>query len=405
MASVNSVVDPEMDRIKLQLLQAAAMRQAAPGSRGEMVGQVRTVGNQAGDILGKIAAPFLEKRLMDEQGQIESQRQQAEQDWISQMPEETRNVTLPPDQAGPVGTINKTPGQLAGEIRNWSAQGARLPNSALARTVAQYGIQKGIDAPQRMLEAEDKAETRRAEQEFRAQQSREAQAERLASQQQMQQERIEAQAQRASEANALRQTLAGMSQAGRERAPRVQIIQTVDEQGNPVQKVVELEPGTTFPAIPKPTAGDKTTAAERKAQAEANLGVASIDDAISELSKPSAKGALGAANMVLPESVRQYTNPEGIVPRAVIANIGSLKLHDRSGAAVTASEFPRLKPFIPSASDTPEAAVKKLGKMRDEYVRMQQEWGAVPKVAPAAGPYSDPDKEARYQAWKRSQGK
>lgn len=376
MASVNSVVDPEMDRIRMQLAQAAAMRQAAPGSRGEMVGQVRTVGNQAGDILGKIAAPFLEKRLMDEQGRIEGERQQQEQDWISQMPEETRNITLPPDQAGPVGTINKTPGQLAGEIRNWSAQGAKLPNSPLARTVAQYGIQKGIDAPQRMLESESKAEDRRAEQEFRAAQAKELAAQRAA-------EKAESDRQRAADRAENIRLAASLRPAPQPREPRMQLIQTTDENGNPIQKIVSMEPGTTFPALPKATSGDRQSAAERKGVAEANLGIASIDDAIAELSKPSAEGALGFKNMVLPETLRQYTNPEGIVPRAVVANIGSLKLHDRSGAAVTASEFPRLKPFIPTSTDTPDAAVKKLGKMRDEYVRMQQEWSSSPK--PSAG--------------------
>jgi len=50
-----------------------------------------------------------------------------------------------------------------------------------------------------------------------------------------------------------------------------------------------------------------------------------------------------------------------------MSSIGSLILHDRSGAAVTASETPRLRPFIPSASDSPEVAKKKLARFKAIY--------------------------------------
>jgi hypothetical protein len=64
------------------------------------------------------------------------------------------------------------------------------------------------------------------------------------------------------------------------------------------------------------------------------------------------------------QSLKQVTDPKGVAVRAQVANIGSVVLHDRSGAAVSASEFPRLAPFIPSASDTPTGAVTKLQKMK-----------------------------------------
>lgn len=64
------------------------------------------------------------------------------------------------------------------------------------------------------------------------------------------------------------------------------------------------------------------------------------------------------------ETVGQYLDSSGVPTRAAVADIGSLVLHDRSGAAVTVSEFPRLKPFIPTASDSPKAAVEKLKQLR-----------------------------------------
>jgi hypothetical protein len=61
----------------------------------------------------------------------------------------------------------------------------------------------------------------------------------------------------------------------------------------------------------------------------------------------------------------QRADPKGVGPRAEVANIGSQKLHDRSGAAVPAAEFPRLKPFIPGTDDRAEAIITKLEKMKE----------------------------------------
>jgi hypothetical protein len=70
----------------------------------------------------------------------------------------------------------------------------------------------------------------------------------------------------------------------------------------------------------------------------------------------------------LPGAIIDRLSPEGVRLRAMIADIGSMKIHDRSGAAVTASEFPRLRPFIPSPTDSPETIRKKLEQFRDQYL-------------------------------------
>ncbi|MGE4048406.1 MAG: hypothetical protein AB7F35_26360, partial [Acetobacteraceae bacterium] len=56
---------------------------------------------------------------------------------------------------------------------------------------------------------------------------------------------------------------------------------------------------------------------------------------------------------------------------------------DRSGAAVSASEFPRLQPFIPAISDTPEVAETKLRNFRREYLSLLRDQYNV--YGPAAG--------------------
>ena len=86
---------------------------------------------------------------------------------------------------------------------------------------------------------------------------------------------------------------------------------------------------------------------------------------------PDATGPLkGFANDWMPDAVLQWFDSDGTVSRAKIAELGSQVIHDRSGAAVTASEFPRLKPFIPQIGDTPDTVQKKLQQF---YAIVQEE--------------------------------
>jgi hypothetical protein len=111
---------------------------------------------------------------------------------------------------------------------------------------------------------------------------------------------------------------------------------------------------------------------------------------------------LGAQNM-LGDFVNQRFDPDGVNVRADISDIGSLKIHDRSGAAVTALETPRLLPFIPSASDTPDAARKKLQRLLEEVNSTQmsigdiyeipnegESGGGIQRSPRVAGDYADP---------------
>lgn len=62
----------------------------------------------------------------------------------------------------------------------------------------------------------------------------------------------------------------------------------------------------------------------------------------------------------VPNQLLNRWDPEGVEARAAIADLGSLVIHSRSGAAVTAAEFPRLAPFIPSEKDDAATVKKKL---------------------------------------------
>jgi hypothetical protein len=75
----------------------------------------------------------------------------------------------------------------------------------------------------------------------------------------------------------------------------------------------------------------------------------------------------------LPNAWLNRMDGAGVDTRAAIADLGSLVIHDRSGAAVTAAEFPRLAPFIPQATDDRATVEKKLRRFVDVY---QQETDA-----------------------------
>ena len=75
--------------------------------------------------------------------------------------------------------------------------------------------------------------------------------------------------------------------------------------------------------------------------------------------------AFGGQNY-LGDEIQQRLDPKGVDARAKVADISSLKIHDRSGAAVTVGEQPRLKPFIPNSTDTPDTIRKKLTQLKEQ---------------------------------------
>jgi len=96
------------------------------------------------------------------------------------------------------------------------------------------------------------------------------------------------------------------------------------------------------------------------------LQMSKLDDAIAQIEKnPKALGlkAYIPNNILNRMSGDAYSG--GVDTRAGVADVGSLIIHDRSGAAVTVSEAPRLKPFIPAATDDAKTALAKLRRLRE----------------------------------------
>lgn len=114
--------------------------------------------------------------------------------------------------------------------------------------------------------------------------------------------------------------------------------------------------------------------------------------------QPSAVGLVPGALNLLPVDVLNRTDPDGTRARAAIAAIGAQRVHDMSGAAVTLSEYPRLRPFIPQVGDDTQTVRTKLARFVEEYQNIlrdqyrsygpENQFRAVPQIEELLAPQS-----------------
>lgn len=103
----------------------------------------------------------------------------------------------------------------------------------------------------------------------------------------------------------------------------------------------------------------------------------SADLALKLLEGQNVKGMVGDKEATgwkgfVPDVILQRLDPMGVDTRAALSNIGSLRAAERSGGAIPAHEWERIKGFIPTDTDDPRTARKKLRQFIDEYQRALQ---------------------------------
>jgi hypothetical protein len=124
-----------------------------------------------------------------------------------------------------------------------------------------------------------------------------------------------------------------------------------------------LGPKTTARALPTAAAQKLFENQQNLRRAETALALIEGKDVGEMKGDPNATGWKG----FLPDTILQRMDPKGTDARAALSDLGSLVIHERSGAAVTAAEFPRLMPFIPKINDDPETVKKKLKRFAQIY--------------------------------------
>lgn len=117
---------------------------------------------------------------------------------------------------------------------------------------------------------------------------------------------------------------------------------------------------------------------EQQAYHKNRAGNANVTSALAAIdANPDAVGPVAVLppwiSQRVPESIMKG-GESGVQTRAIIGNISSMKIHDRTGAAAPVGEMERLKPFIPDLRwDSPKAIRDKLASFRLEYNAMLKE--------------------------------
>src|SRR5690242_10740771 len=98
----------------------------------------------------------------------------------------------------------------------------------------------------------------------------------------------------------------------------------------------------------KPSASElKQIPAAAVAGIQSNIeNLRAVDAAIAALKgRPE---SIGPGTGMLGDTFTQFHDPDGQDVRSRVGQIGAVKIHDLSGAAVSASEAPRFQPFVPT---------------------------------------------------------
>lgn len=381
---------------------------------GQMVGRffVPTSGTQHAAKLGEIVAGLVGSHVIDKTRQgisadMNDERARAVQRYIEQtqgkqVPERTLpqgtpdqvvpvqgppNITQPADPTtGEFGPIQEQPAQITipgtpptqGPVNE--AQFMPPDPSSSRQAVAQamsHADPRVREAVKFMEQAKAHEEEKKAAQAFMAHQNEENRT--------VRREGIEANAlmrleQMKQNASLLEMNIASKEQMGQNaEASKRQLA----EYNAAIQKELHRIDAQSRETVAKIGADAKAEAAGIKAGAKGKLPAAigskfmensqnlrMAENALDLIGKH--KEATGVKGY-LPDPLLQRIDPNGVDTRAAVANLGSMVIHDRSGAAVTASEFPRLRPFIPSATDAPDVVKKKLTQFVTEYKKINQE--------------------------------
>lgn len=148
-----------------------------------------------------------------------------------------------------------------------------------------------------------------------------------------------------------------------------------------------LRPKVEGQELPGPNT--RTPATIQKALAANSTQLQMIHKAIEAVkAHPKAFGITRGAGYGIGARLDPRVDPEGNDARGLVSNVGSLKVHDRSGAAVSVSEFSRLAPFVPNLFDPSDKVLNNLQRMADELeietnaLRTGAGTGPSPKITP-----------------------
>lgn len=313
-----------------------------------------------------------ERDVGEREKALSGKRNQALAEAMGAMPREQTsdmNLVKMDDEGNAMPAANVTTQPTMHDYSGWMSKLSAVGPDAVAMGTGLMGMQQKSDESKenrlfRAQQATEQREQAMQQLQLRLQDQRLTAQDRAAMQQQLAQMQIDARREMQQFAVNNRQPVAP------------QIVQTetgpmqVDRRGRGTPIVgpdgKPVAPKSTERALPTSAAQKLMENQQNLRRAEQALGLLTPPkegELPMDGNDPNATGWKG----YVPDFALQRLDPKGVQARAAISDIGSLVIHDRSGAAVTASEFPRLQPFIPRAEDDPATARKKLDRFVKEY--------------------------------------
>jgi len=254
---ITPIFDTEIERVKEQLAQADALRKQGFANNtggGYQGGKVFMVGSPLGNVAQGLAGIYMGENARTRQGELEQSRNQQRQEFLAQMPSATEAVP----QAGPMEDGSsmpdvertKSPLQHAREMQQWGAKAMNIPGmEGLGGTV----LTEAIKAPQRQAELLQKAQDRIYEIQTAASERRISKAEADERQAVL----LKSLKQMGIDSAQLIASMRIGAAGAKDNKPDMRFVDTVDENGNPIKQVVDMnavKPGDTFG---KPTKAPK----------------------------------------------------------------------------------------------------------------------------------------------------
>lgn len=321
-------------------------------------------------LLNKLSSARADRNVLEASDRLGVQQSAAANDWRGNMPTATPAVAenAPIDGMGPTLPAQEAKPVSRDAILKYTLAGMKNP-----RTVKEAGL-VNQSLTQDLTRSEDQA--------FKDDQARTAAVERLDQRKEVMQShmreltsRIEDKALDRESKEAYQTRLTDMQDQWK-KADIESRKYAVDE-NNATRRSTASQHNETMRAIAASRGGkgaeDKPqkplSSVMSKAWFENTNSIAKLDRADEELNKYEA--GVGPKR-ALPEWMNSRVDPAGVTVRAVVGDIGSMKIHDRSGAAVTKAESPRLMSFTPRIHDDPGVIRDKLNNFRAEYRQAQQ---------------------------------
>jgi hypothetical protein len=167
------------------------------------------------------------------------------------------------------------------------------------------------------------------------------------------------------------------------------LINTVDEQGNPIQRVVPKTPGSTFAVAPSAT--------ERTALAEQEAGLQHIAD-IERIYRPEYVGPVAGRTAKAKAAIPGVDVSEDVAAfHASVAALRNEVIKLMSGAAVSGNEMARMQQQLPDVTDKPSVFQAKLAQTKRNRDVLVQKMAARSGAKPAQPTQTGPTRIGRFE--------